>query len=195
MKKYFYLIFIIFFVISCNKTPTGQVTNQYSFKDLLNEVKDVEKKINFTNDYPESLDEKWSMLGQLSNIRNYVENLKKDEETNAMHHYILFRTKELESKIKFQMATKYRLMINEDGTLICPKKEVYKNRMAYFNESVKLGNEAVENLNILINNYTNYFELTKLPKTLPKLMEAQYYKIEEGRAEEEKTVYDLCFKE
>ena len=194
-KSIFWLlfIFILILIVGCAKNPTGEVAKKYSFQDSLNEIKEIEKKFNFTADYPESLDDKWSMFGQLNNIKNYIENLKKDEEINVSYHYILFRTKELESKIKFQMATGYKLRVSEDNTLICPKKEVYKKRMEYFNESVKLGNEAVENLNVLINKYPKYFDKTKLSKILPKLLEAQYYKIEEGRAEEEKTVNELCF--
>lgn len=201
MKKVY--IFLIFFfiiligIIGWKTNIIGYITKEekYSFEDGLKEVKDIEKKFNFSEGYPISLDEKWSMLGYLSNIKNYVENLPKDEEINALYHYILFRTKELESKINFQMATLYKLNILEDNTLICPKQEVYTKRMKYFNESVKLGNEAISNLNILISDYPKYFEMTKLNKVLPKLMEAQYYKIEENRKEEEKTVMDLCFRE
>lgn len=167
---------------------------KYSFEQGLKEVKDIETKFNFSEGYPISLDGKWSMLGYLSNIKNYIENLPKDEGINALYHYILFRTKELESKIDFQMATGYKLNTLGNNTLICPKKEVYTIRMEYFNESVKLGNEAISNLNILISDYPKYFEMTKLSKALPKLMEAQYYKIEENRKEEEKTVMDLCFR-
>ena len=166
---------------------------KYSFEQGLKEVKQIEKDFNFSQGYPESLDAKWSMLGYLSNIKNYVENLPKDGDINALYYYILFRTKELESKIKFQMATLYKLRITEDNTLICPKRESFNKRMQYFNESVELGNEAVTNLNILIKDYPKYFDMTEIERITPKLLEAQYYQIEEDRKEEEKTVNNLCF--
>ena len=92
------------------------------------------------------------------------------------------------------MATMYKLSVMGNNTLICPKQETYAKRMRYFNESVMLGNEAVTNLNILIKDYPKYFEMTEIERITPKLLEAQYYQIEEDRKEEENTVTDLCFR-
>jgi len=196
MRKFIIIIMIAAILVVGylgKPSSTEDAAKEYSFKDALDEVKEIEKKFNFDAGYPDSIEDKWSMLGYLNNIKNYVENLPKDEETNAIYNYILFRTKELDAKIKFQLAAAYKLSVMEDNTLICPQEEPYEKRMQYFNESVKLGYESAEHLKILINNYPKYFEMTKIEKITPKLIEAQYYQIEEDRKEEEKTVRGLCF--
>ncbi len=199
MKKIIIFIILIFIISMIGymgyPTITGYIIkyNEYSFKDGLKEVREIEKDFNFDQGYPEDLDGKWSMLGYLNNILNYVENLDQTNDIRALYYYMMFRTRELKSKINFQMATKYKLRLTEVGVLICPKRAFYDQRMQNFNKSVQLGNEAIKNINILIEYYPKHFELTKIERITPKLLEAQYYQIEEDRKEEEETVMRLCF--
>lgn len=196
MKKMLMFIMLII-VISISsyviqvREPTGAAI--YSFKDGLKEVRDVEKKFNFDQGYPEPLDDKWAMLGQLSNIKNYVENLPKSEDINALYAYIHFRTRELSSKISFQTATKYKLNLIKDGTLLCPQKPYFLARIRHFNESIRLGAEAIDYLKTFINQYPEYVENTDIPISLPRLLEAQYYEMEKLRFNEETSIMNTCF--
>src|SRR3989344_3847429 len=131
MRKFIIIIMIAAILVVGylgKPSSTEDAAKEYSFKDALDEVKEIEKKFNFDAGYPDSIEDKWSMLGYLNNIKNYVENLPKDEETNAIYNYILFRTKELDAKIKFQLAAAYKLSVMEDNTLICPQEEPYEKR-------------------------------------------------------------------